>query len=76
VLVTTNGTDMPNGQRDGDDLSVKPHEPCTLRLTVAKYAFSGGGGATNLVGRHLQFGRDRDERCWVRWNAIAPPIVP
>ncbi len=76
VFVTTNGTDMPNGQRYGDYLSVKPHEPCTLWWTAANYAFSGGGGATNLVGRYLQFGRERDERCWDRWNAISPPIVP
>lgn len=76
VFVTTNGTDMPTGQRYGDYLSVKAHEPCPLWWAAANYAFSGGGNAVNLVGRYLQFGRERDKNCWERWNEVTPPILP
>lgn len=82
VRVTTDGTDMPSSpnpklhQRYGDYLSVKAHEPCPLWWTAANYAFSGGGNAANLVGRYLEFGRERDKNCWERWNAVTPPILP
>lgn len=82
VHVTTDGTDMPSSpnpklhQRYGDYLSVKAHEPCPLWWTAANYAFPGGGNATNLVGRYLEFGRERDKNCWARWNAVTPPILP
>lgn len=80
--MTTDGTDMPSSpnaklhQRYGDYLSVKAHEPCSLWWTAANYAFSGGGNAANLVGRYLQFGRERDKNCWERWNAVTPAILP
>ncbi|MEO8660771.1 MAG: hypothetical protein ABI693_20035 [Bryobacteraceae bacterium] len=76
VFVTTTGTHMPSGQRYGDYLSVKPHEPCGLWWTAANYALSGGTGATNLVARYLQFGRARDQNCWERWNEVTPKVLP
>lgn len=76
VFVTTSGTDMPASQRYGDYLSAKSHEPCSLWWAAANYAFSGGGNTVNLVGRYLQFGRERDKNCWERWNEVKPPILP
>ena len=76
VFVTTDGTDMPAGQRYGDYLSVKPHEPCPLWWTAGNYAFVGGGNTANLVGRYLEFGRERDQNCWERWNEVTPKVLP
>jgi hypothetical protein len=77
VFLVASGTHNPADNRYGDYVSVRQHEPCDLFFNATSYALSGGTAATNVNARYVEFGRNRDNRCYIGWrNAIRTPRTP
>ena len=70
LFQVASGTDNRTDQRQGDYFTVRQHEPCDLWFNATNYALSGGTGVANVNSRYVEFGRGRDEKCWLRWKDI------
>jgi hypothetical protein len=72
--VATGTHNPPVGDRYGDYLTVRPHEPCTLWFSATSYALDGGTASSNINLRYVEFGRGRDQKCYYGWrNAVKAP---
>lgn len=76
VTSTATGTHQPPDGRYGDFLTVRPHQPCDLWWTAENFAYLNGSAATNVNARYVEFGRNRDQRCWSKVNSFIPPVLP
>jgi hypothetical protein len=72
--VATGTHNPPVGDRYGDYLTVRPHEPCTLWFSATSYALDGGTASSNVNLRYVEFGRGRDQKCYYGWrSAVKAP---
>lgn len=70
LYVVASGTHNRSDQRHGDYFTVHQMEPCDMWFSATNYALSGGTGVANVNSRYLEFGRGRDEKCWLRWKDL------
>lgn len=76
VYTVATGTHNPPGPdfRYGDYLTVRQHEPCDLFFSATAYALNGGTSVSNVNARYVEFGRNRDNKCYIGWrDAIRTP---
>lgn len=72
VFLTAFGTHNPANQRFGDYFTVFPHEPCEKVYNATNYALLNGTGVANVNARYVEFGRQRDRRCYDAYNNAEP----
>lgn len=65
---TAAGTHNRTDQRFGDYFTVRPQAPCDLFWSATSYALSGGTGVANVNSRYVEFGRNRDTKCFLGWS--------
>jgi hypothetical protein len=61
-----------NPTRYGDYFTPRRHAPCGEWFDTTGYAFSGGIGLANVNARYVEFGRGRDEQCYLAWRNSVP----
>lgn len=67
LYITAIGThNRPDG-RYGDYFTCHPHEPCDMFFNATNYALYGGTNVSNVNARYIEFGRNRDYPCYIRW---------
>jgi len=69
ALVAT-GTDNPT--RYGDYFTPRRNAPCGEWFDTTGYALSGGTGLANVNARYVEFGRGRDQQCYLAWRNSIP----
>ena len=76
-MTVTTGTHNPTDGRAGDYVSVQRHRPCGLSAFVATgYELNGGATPAQILGRYVEFVRNRDRTCYERWKDVAPGAFP
>ena len=68
LFQTIAGTHNRTDARHGDYFTIHQHEPCDMWFSATNYALNGGTALTNVNSRYVEFGRGRDEKCWLRWK--------
>jgi hypothetical protein len=69
TLVAT-GTHNPT--RYGDYFTPRRNAPCGEWFDSTGYALSGGTALANVNARYVEFGRGRDEQCYLAWRNSVP----
>jgi hypothetical protein len=62
------GTHNRADARYGDYFTIHPHEPCDNFFGATAYALNGGTGVANVNARWVEFGRNRDGKCYFGWR--------
>lgn len=70
--LTAAGTHNRSDGRYGDYFTAHPWEPCEKWFNATNYALNGGSATTNVNARYVEFGRNRDKKCYDNWNTQAP----
>lgn len=72
--ITPTGTHNRTDARYGDYFTVRPQNPCDLFFFATGYALIGGTGVANVDSRLVDFGRQRDSKCYFGWrNSVRVP---
>jgi hypothetical protein len=66
VSLVASGTHNPT--RYGDYLKVDAHRPCGYWWIASAFALDGGTAGSNVNARYVEFGRERDRRCYEGWR--------
>jgi hypothetical protein len=66
------GTHNRTDARYGDYFTVRRQAPCGEFFSATGYALSGGTAASNVAARYVEFGRRRDEQCYLAWRGKSP----
>ena len=74
VPITPPGTHNRTDARYGDYFTVRPQNPCDLFFFATGYALIGGTGVASVDSRLVDFGRQRDSKCYFGWrNSVRVP---
>jgi hypothetical protein len=68
IYLVASGTHNRTDGRHGDYFSVRDYQPCNFFFNATQYALSGGTGVANVNSRYVEFGRGRDQKCYLRWD--------
>jgi hypothetical protein len=68
VFLTARGTHNPFDGRYGDYMTIHPQEPCGSWFGATNYALYGGTEVNNVNSRYIEFGKNRDRRCYFGWR--------
>jgi len=70
--VIVSGTHNRTDSRYGDYFTVRRQSPCGEFFAGTGYALSGGTATSNVDARYVEFGRRRDEQCYLAWRNAIP----
>ncbi len=76
IFLTAAGDTNRTDERYGDYFTIHAWQPCTLWFNATNYALSGGTGVANVNSRYVEFGRQRDRRCYDNWSTRPPVPLP
>ncbi len=62
------GTHNRTDGRFGDYFTIQRHSPCGKFFSASSYVLSGGTSGSNAEHHYVNFGRNRDVRCFNMWN--------
>jgi hypothetical protein len=65
-------TGTHNPTRFGDYFIARRNAPCGEWFDTTAYALSGGIGLANVNARYVEFGRGRDQQCYLAWRNAVP----
>jgi hypothetical protein len=71
-VTTAGGTHNRSDNRFGDYFTIHPYEPCEKWFFATNYALSGGTAVANVNYRVVEFGRNRDFRCYAAFRNQFP----
>ncbi|HEV8558151.1 MAG TPA: hypothetical protein VGR06_17395 [Actinophytocola sp.] len=69
-ILTVGATHNPT--RFGDYFTVRRQAPCGEYFAATGYGFSGGTALGNVVAVYTEFGRGRDQQCYLAWRNSIP----
>jgi hypothetical protein len=69
---TASGTHNRSDNRYGDYFSIHPYEPCEKWFFATNYALNNGTAVANVNYRVVEFGRNRDFRCYAAFKDHFP----
>jgi hypothetical protein len=61
-----------NPSRYGDYFTVRRQSPCGEFFAATGWAMNGGTALANVNARYVEFGRNRDNQCYLAWRDAAP----
>jgi hypothetical protein len=61
-----------NPSRYGDYFPVRRQSPCGEFFATTGYGMNGGTALANVNARYVEFGRGRDNQCYLAWRNAAP----
>ncbi len=61
-----------NPSRYGDYFTVRRQAPCGEFFATTGYGFNGGTALANVNARYVEFGRNRDNQCYLAWRNATP----
>jgi len=62
----------PTNLRYGDYFTVRRQAPCGEFFTATGYGFLNGTALSNINSRYVEFGRGRDQACYLAWRNSVP----
>jgi hypothetical protein len=65
-------THNPTNGRYGDYFTVRRHAPCGEWFSATGYSLLNGTALANVNSRYVEFGRGRDEPCYLAWRNSVP----
>ncbi|WP_128379926.1 hypothetical protein [Streptomyces cavernae] len=65
-------THNPTNNRFGDYFTVRRQAPCGEFFTTTGYGLLNGTAVANVNSRYVEFGRGRDEPCYLAWRNSVP----